>query len=80
MILSKLPFHCYVPSLEDDLAIHENNIIIMCTNVQFDNVAFFNLSFDGVINSHIKHEHYKGMLTKSDVVSTCIYVPRFLGI
>ena len=61
-----------LPSPEDDLAIREN-ICVLMSRVLFDNVAFFNLSFDGVINWHIEHEYYKEMSTKSDVVSVHVY-------
>lgn len=57
-----------LPSPEDDLAIREN-ICVLMSRVLFDNVAFFNLSFDGVIDWHIMHEYYKEMSAKSDVVS-----------
>ena len=56
-----------LPSPEDDLAIHEN-ICVLMSRVVFRNVAFFIISFDGVIDWHIKHAHYKEMSTKSDVV------------
>ena len=59
-----------LPSPEDDLAIREN-ICVLISRVLFCNVAFFNISFDGVIDWHIKHAYYKEMSTKSDVV--CIF-------
>ena len=61
-----------LPSPEDNLAIREN-ICVLMSRVLFNNVAFFKLSFDGVINWHIKHEYYKEMSTKSDVVCICKY-------
>ena len=57
-----------LPSPEDDLAIRDN-ICMLMSRVLFDNVAFFKLCFEGVIDWHIEHEYYKEMSTKSDVVS-----------
>ena len=59
-----------IPSPEDDVVLRDN-IMTLISRILFENLDFFNLTFDGVVDWHIKHEYYKEMSTKSVVVS-CI--------
>lgn len=63
-----------LPSPEDDVAMR-NNISILISRVLVNNLDFFNLSFDRVVDWHIKHEFFEEMSKKSDVVCTnCVLV------
>ena len=57
-----------LPKHRDDLFIKEN-IAVLISRVLYQNIDFFKLSFDGVIDWHIKHKHYTEMSCKSVVVS-----------
>ena len=61
-----------LPTDDDDLAIREN-ISILISRVLFENVKYFNLTFDGVIKWHIGHDYWEEMSSKSVVVSA----PRY---
>ena len=50
--------------LQDDLAMRDN-ICVLIYRVLFKNLPFFSLSFDGVVEWHIKHDFYEEMSTKS---------------
>ena len=58
-----------LPSPEDDAAMR-NNISILISRVLVNNLDFSKLSFDKVVDWHIKHDFYQQMSTKSDVVCT----------
>ena len=57
-----------LPSADDDDVIR-NNISILLSRVLVKSLAFFKMSFDGVVNWHIQHQFYEEMSKKSDVVS-----------
>jgi len=57
-----------LPAPEDDEALRDN-IVIQMSRILFENMEFFRLSFDGLIQWHIKHQFYKEMSTRSIVVS-----------
>ena len=57
-----------LPAPEDDKALRDN-IVIQMSRILFENMEFFRLSFDGLIQWHIKHQFYKEMSTRSIVVS-----------
>ena len=61
-----------LPAPEDDEVIRDN-IMVLISRILFESMDFFRLSFDGVVEWHIKHEFYKEMSAKSIVVSNCIY-------
>ena len=46
-----------------------DNICVLISHVLFKSLPLFSLSFDGVVEWHIKHDFYDEMSTKSDVVS-----------
>ena len=56
-----------LPSYEDDSAMRDN-ICVLISRVLFKSLPFFSISFDGVVEWHIKHGFYDEMSTKSDVV------------
>lgn len=57
-----------LPSPEDDAALRDS-IIILISRILFENLQFFKVAFEGVVEWHIKHEYYKEMSKKSIVVS-----------
>ena len=57
-----------LPTDEDDLAIWDN-ICVLLSRILYENMEFFKVSFDGVIDWHIKHEFSDEMSTKSVIVS-----------
>ena len=57
-----------LPAPEDDEALRDN-IVIQMSRILFENMEFFRLSFDGLIQWHIKLQFYKEMSTRSIVVS-----------
>ena len=57
-----------LPTVDDDVAIR-SSICILIARVLYKNVRFFQTSFDGCIDWHIKHEFYEEMSKKSDIVS-----------
>lgn len=59
-----------LPNPEDYVALR-NNIITLISRILFENLGFFKLTFDGVVDWHIKHDFYKEMSAKSVMVS-CI--------
>ncbi len=61
-----------LPSAQDDTALRAN-IGILVSRVLTDHMPFFNLTFQDVVDWHIKHQYYSEMSTKSVVVSTCSY-------
>lgn len=54
------------PTADDDAAIRDN-ICVILSRVMYNNLSFFRLSFDGIIDWHIKHEFYE-MSRKSEIV------------
>ena len=52
------------PTLDDDAALCNNIYVLMSTNMEF-----FQHSFDGVVDLHIKHEFYDDMSMCSKVAS-----------
>lgn len=58
-----------LPTTDDDIALRDN-MCVLISRILFENLDFFRLSFDGVVDWHIKHEFYDEMSTKSKVVST----------
>ena len=60
-----------LPTEGDDLALREN-ICILLSRIVHENMEFFRLSFDGVIDWHIEHEFSHEMSAKSVVVSNCL--------
>ena len=64
-----------LPSPDDD-ATMRNNFATHVSRVLVNNIDFFKVTFDGVVDWHIKHQFYEQMSRKSDVVSfssTCIF-------
>lgn len=57
-----------LPNTDDDSEIRDN-ICTLLSRVLYNNMSFVRLSFDGVVDWHIKHEFYKEMSAKSDIVS-----------
>ena len=62
-----------LPSPDDDAAMH-NNFATHVSCVLVDNIDFFKVTFDGVVDWHIKHQFHKQMSRKSDVVSFTVHV------
>ena len=46
-----------------------NNFATHVSRVLVNNIDFFKVTFDGVVDWHIKHQFYEQMSRKSDVVS-----------
>ncbi len=61
-----------LPTSDDDLALR-NNMCILMSRILYENMGFFNLAFDSVVDWHIKHQFYDEMSTKSKVVSKTFY-------
>lgn len=57
-----------LPTPDDDMALR-HNLAILVSRILFQNLTFFQLAFDGVIEWHIKHEYYEQMSRKSEIVS-----------
>ena len=57
-----------LPSPEDDVALRKN-VATLVSCILFGSIDFFKLTFDDVVEWHIKHEFYEQMSRKSDVVS-----------
>lgn len=57
-----------LPTLDDDAALC-NNICVLMSRILYANMEFFQHSFDGVVDWHIKHEFFDEMSTCSKVVS-----------
>ena len=57
-----------LPSPEDDMAIR-SNICVLISRILYNNLGFFKVAFDGVVDWHIEHSFYQEMSKKSDVVS-----------
>lgn len=57
-----------LPTLEDDMNVR-NNICTLIARALFENMKFFTMTFDGVVNWHIKHKWHEEMSKKSVVVS-----------
>ena len=62
-----------LPTPEDDIAIRRN-ICILISRILYDNLSFFKLAFDGVVEWHIEHPFYHEMSNKSDVVSRLVLI------
>ena len=66
-----------LPSPEDDVALR-NNFSTLVSRILFGNMDFCKISFDGVVDWHIKHEYLEQMSRKSAVVSlVCILRPAY---
>ena len=62
-----------LPPSDDEVALRKNfAILVSCVLVA--NIKFFNTTFDGVVEWHIKHEFYKQMSKKSEVVSKLLAI------
>ena len=57
-----------LPTPEDDIALRDN-ICGLMSRILCDHVEFFKMSFEDVVEKHIKHEYYEEMSMKSIVVS-----------
>ena len=57
-----------LPSVEDDLSLRKL-FMIHISRILVTHVKYFNFSFDGVVEWHVKHQYYKEMSEKSKVVS-----------
>ena len=57
-----------LPSPDDDVALRKN-FATLVSRILFGSIDFFMLTFDDVVEWHIKHEFYEQMSRKSDVVS-----------
>ena len=57
-----------LPSPEDDMAIWRN-ICVLISRILYNNLGFFKVHFDGIVEWHIEHLFYQEMSKKSDVVS-----------
>lgn len=62
-----------LPKPMDDMAM-KDNIAVLISRVLYQYFDFFKLTFDGVIQWHIKHKHYTEMSCKSVVVCFIISV------
>ena len=60
-----------LPSSDDDVALRKN-FATLVSHILFGNIDFFKLTFDGVVEAHIKHEFFEQMSRKSDVVSIAV--------
>ena len=58
-----------LPSVEDDRAIRDV-FITHVSRILVTHMEYFKMTFDGVVDWHIKHDHYKEMSAKSTMVST----------
>ena len=67
--------HSIIPSSRDDKALREN-IAILVTRVLVAHLKFFKVTFEDVVEWHIRHQFYQEMSEKSLVVS--IYLADFL--
>ena len=56
-----------LPSRDDDIAIKQN-ITRLVARVLCEYIPFFKHTYDGVVERHIKHQYYKQMSSKSEVV------------
>lgn len=56
-----------LPSIDDDVAI-KRNISCLVARVLCEYIPFFKHTYDGVVERHIKHQYYKQMSSKSEVV------------
>lgn len=57
-----------LPSVDDDKSLRK----VFATHVSrilYTHMKFFQMSFDGVVDWHVKHRYYKEMSAKSEVVS-----------
>ena len=59
-----------LPSPEDDMAIRRNICILISRILYSNNLEYFKVAFDGVVEWHIEHPFYQEMSKKSDVVSS----------
>lgn len=57
-----------LPSTEDDRTLRLN-FVTHISRILCSHMPFFKLSFDGMVEWHIKHKYYKQMSSKSVVVS-----------
>ena len=57
-----------LPKLRDDQKLKEN-ISTLIARVLCTHLDFFRMSFDGIVNWHVKHRFYQEMSKKSVVVS-----------
>ena len=57
-----------LPSPEDDIVIRRN-ICVLISWILYNNLGFFKVVFDGVVEWHVEHSFYQEMSKKSDVVS-----------
>lgn len=62
-----------LPSPDDDATMC-NNFATHVSCVLVNNIDFFKVTFDGVVDWHIKHQFYEQMSRKSDVVSCTVHV------
>ena len=58
-----------LPSIEDDVATCKN-FATLVSRALVNNVDFFKLTFDGVVEWHIQHEFSEEMSKKSEIVSS----------
>ena len=56
-----------LPSDDDDMEIR-SNISYLVARVLCEHVPYFQHTYDGVLERHIKHRYYKQMSLKSEVV------------
>ena len=56
-----------LPTPEDDEALRRN-VLVIISRILFENMKFFEISFEGVVDWHISHEYEKEMAQKSVVV------------
>ena len=76
--VNQLPLSTLLPSVSDHQSLI-HNFSILISRVLVSEMRFFKESFDGVVQNHIKHEHYSEMTVKSEVVSIismyiCIFI------
>ena len=62
LVLSLLPLP------EDDIALRRN-LCVLISRILYNNLEFFKVAFDGIVEWHIEHSFYQEMSKKSDVVS-----------
>ena len=62
LVLSLLPLP------EDDIALWRN-LCVLISRILYNNLEFFKVAFDGIVEWHIEHSFYQEMSKKSDVVS-----------
>lgn len=57
-----------LPSVDDDSSLRRH-FVTHASWIIYSHIKYFEFSFDGIVEWHIKHQYYKEMSTKPKVVS-----------